>query len=380
MVFHVHDITTPVQFDILNSWIRSFNAFLLISGGVVAGRLYDCGHFYPLLYGGCLLTVFSLFMLSLAKPDHYYQVFLTHGLSTGISGGLTYVPSVVIISQYFSKKRALAMMIIASGASFSTIIHPLMLNSTLTGHLGFGNAVRASAGLEGGLLLITCLIMRTRIPVEKKASVGSKNLLRHLWADWAYVFTVFGLLVFSIGFYFPQFYLQLDATTHNLNKDFLFYSVSHRSIIYEVFSFPALTCYFELLQVDNMITVAMGICAAVVFGMIGLSSIASVVLIAIFYGFFAGSFVALTGPVLVLLSTDLSELGVRMGIAYFFSGTPIGGALLTQRYIWWRPAVFSAVSDVQKLIEKTSSEGSLVQITSLVGSASFVAMVLVLHY
>lgn len=76
------------------SWIGSVNAFLLISGGVVAGRFYDRGYLwasltnlvldigylrgasYTLLYGGSLLTVFSLFMLSLTKPDNYYQVLI----------------------------------------------------------------------------------------------------------------------------------------------------------------------------------------------------------------------------------------------------------------------------------------------------------------
>lgn len=32
-------------------------------------------------------------------------------------------------------------------------------------------------------------------------------------------------MVFSAGFYFPQFYLQLDSTSHHLNKTFSFYAV-----------------------------------------------------------------------------------------------------------------------------------------------------------
>lgn len=76
-----------------------------------------------------------------------------------------------------------------------------------------------------------------------------------------------------------------------------------------------------------MITAATGICAAVVFGMIGLGSVTSVVLIGIIYGFFAGTctcsirtsclnldltmkaVVGLMGPLLVILTDDMSELG-----------------------------------------------------------------------
>ncbi|KAK7056369.1 hypothetical protein VNI00_002923 [Paramarasmius palmivorus] len=347
------------------SWIGSLNAFLLISGGVVAGRLYDRGYFYPLLYGGSLLTVFSLFMLSLAKPNHYYQVFLSQGVGAGLGGGLTYVPSVAITSQYFSKRRALAMTIIASGASIGAIIHPLMLNNTL-GKLGFGNSVRASAGLVAGLLLVSCCVMRTRVAGTQQQATGSATvLLKSIATDWAYVAATLGLMIFSIGFYFPQFYLQLDASTHNLNETFSFYSLvilNFSSALGRVI--PGF--FANQLGVGNMITAATAFSSAVIFGMIGLSTVASVVLIAIFYGFFAGTFVALMGPLMVLLSKDLSEIGIRMGVAFFFSGiggligTPIGGALLTENFIWWRPAVFSGI-------------------TSIVGSACFGIMLIILH-
>lgn len=32
--------------------------------------------------------------------------------------------------------------------------------------------------------------------------------------------------IFTMGFYFPLFYLQLDAVTHGINETFSFYSVS----------------------------------------------------------------------------------------------------------------------------------------------------------
>lgn len=34
------------------------------------------------------------------------------------------------------------------------------------------------------------------------------------------------MTVFATGFYFPLFYIQLDALTHGLDKTFAFYSVS----------------------------------------------------------------------------------------------------------------------------------------------------------
>jgi len=65
--------------------------------------------------------------------------------------------------------------------------------------------------------------------------------------------------------------------------------------------------------------------------------------------FFSGAFVALLVPLIAILTDDLSELGARTGIALFFTGigaligTPIGGAILTDRFIWWRLALFSGI-------------------------------------
>ncbi|KAG7095906.1 hypothetical protein E1B28_006593 [Marasmius oreades] len=330
------------------SWIGSLNACLLISGGVVAGRLYDRGYFYSLLYGGSFLTIFSLFMLSLAKPNQYYQIFLSQGIGAGLGGGLTYIPSVAITAQYFSKKRALAMALITAGGSVGTIVHPIMLNNTLS-RLGFGNAVRASAGLVAGLLVIACCLMRTRTTTRKQPAGNSKAMLKAITTDYAYVAATAGLMLFSIGLYFPQFYIQLDATKHDLNETFVFYSLvilNFANLLGRII--PSLLA--NILGVENMVTASAFACAAVILGMIGLSSIASVVLIALVYGFVSGAFISLSNPLLVLLTSNMSELGLRMGIAYFFSGiagligTPIGGALLTKEFIWWRPALFSGLT------------------------------------
>ncbi|OBZ66095.1 Riboflavin transporter MCH5 [Grifola frondosa] len=326
----------------------SINTFLVISGGLVAGRLYDRGYFYPMLYSGSLLISFSLFMLSLAKPDHFYQIFLSQGLGAGLGTGIIYVPSVAIVSHYFQRRRALAMTIVASGSSFGAVIHPVMLNNMLNNRrFSFGTAIRASAGLVSGLLLVACVLMRTRLPPPQKSAHLGKALVKFS-RDRAYVAATLGLMIFMIGFYFPLFYLQLDAASHGLSKTFSFYSL----VIMNFSSFIgrlASGLVAHKFGVPNMIVGATFCCAVLILGMIGLGSLASVVVIGVIYGFFSGTYVALLPPLMAVLTDDLSELGARMGIAFTFSAvsslvsTPIDGALLTSRFIWWRPALFSGI-------------------------------------
>ncbi|KAJ7230097.1 MFS general substrate transporter [Mycena pura] len=329
------------------AWIGSINAFLVPSGGLIAGRLYDRGYFYHLIIAGSLLLSFSLFMLSLCQPQQLYQIFLAQGLGAGLGAGATYVPSVAIVSHYFKKRRALAMTIVAAGSSLGAVVHPLMLNNTLRSHLGFGNAVRASAGLVSGLLLIACFLMRPRLP-PPAANPPLWKSLKRFSRDGVYILATLGMTTFTVGFYFPLFYLQLDAITHGVNQTLAFYSL----VILNTSSFVGRVTpgfFAQRVGVINIIIAATGCGAVLLFCMIALKSVASVIVIGIIFGYCAGAFVTLMAPLIAVLTEDIGELGLRMGVTFGvvsiagLVGPPLNGALLTGHYVWWRPALFSGL-------------------------------------
>ncbi|KAI0779973.1 MFS general substrate transporter [Fomes fomentarius] len=330
------------------SWIGSINSFMIVAAGLIVGRLYDRGYFYHLLWGGSILESFALFMHSLAKPGAYYQILLSQGIASGLGQGMLYIPTLAVISHYFQRRRALAMTIVATGSSLGAVVHPIMLNNLLNNpSVGFATAARANAGMITGLLFIACLLTRTRLPPSDQA-VNMCIAARRFARDGPYVFASLGMTAFIIGFYFPLFYLQLDALTHGLDKTFSFYAlvILNASACFGRI-FPGFVAH--KLGVGNMLIGACFVCSVLILGMIGLGSVTSVVIIGVVYGFFSGIYVSLLTPYIALLTDDLSELGVRMGISFFcvgigsLVGTPIDGALLTGRYIWWRPAVFSGI-------------------------------------
>ncbi|KAJ7464862.1 major facilitator superfamily domain-containing protein [Mycena galericulata] len=329
------------------SWIGSVNSFIVVSGGLVAGRLYDRGHFHALLYGGCLLLSFSLFMLSLCKPEKYYQIFLAQAIGAGTGAGLVYVPSVAVLAHYFQRRRSIAMTIVAAGSSLGSVVHPIMLNNTFRSGLGFGGAVRASAGLVSGLLLIACVLMRPRLPPLHSQPPFWKSL-RRFGRDTPYILATLALTTFGTGFNFPIFYLQLDAVKHGLSTSFSFYSL----VIMNAASFVARLSsglFVTRLGVINMVAAASGCGAVLILCMIALKTVASFVVIGITYGYCAGIYISLMAPLLEVLTDDMGELGLRIGVAFSVMGIgglvgpPIDGALLTAHYAWWRPALFSGL-------------------------------------
>ncbi|KAJ7796288.1 MFS general substrate transporter [Mycena leptocephala] len=345
--FYVRDYLSQSSSSAI-SWIGSVNALLVISVGLVCGRLYDRGHFHLLVYGGCFIQSFSIFMLSLCQREHLYQIFLAQGIGAGLGAGIVYVPSIAVVSHYFQRRRALAMSIVASGSSFGAVIHPIIFNNTLHTSLGFGNSVRASAALITGLLVLACLLTRPRLPPSQNDPEFWKSV-RRFSHDVPYVLATIGMATFSVAFYFPLFFLQLDAVAHGIDHTFSFYSL----VIMNASSFVGrLTPGFfaHSLGIANMVTASAGCGAVLILGMIGLSNVASVVVLAVLYGFCAGVFITLMSPLVAFLTEDFTELGLRMGVSFAIEGigglvgeAPINGLLLTGNFLWWRPALFSGL-------------------------------------
>lgn len=329
------------------SWIGSLNMFLVTSIGLVSGSLYDRGYFYHLMIVGSLLQSFSLFMLSLSKPDQYYQIFLAQGLGSGIAAGLMFVPSTAIVAHYFRRKRTLVLTFVASGSSLGATIHPIMLNNLLNGPVGFSYGVRASAGLISALLLIACLCMRTRLD-PPTTPVNYIAAARKCIRDIPFILMIAGGFLFQIGFYYPMFFFQLDSIKHGISVTFSFYSLV---ILNASNSVGRVTSGFiaAFTGVPNLAILSTVSCGILNLGLIGLSNLASATVLGVIYGYFAGIYIGIWVPLMADLTPDLSQLGARMGICFCMSGfgsligTPISGALLTSNYIWWIPALFSGV-------------------------------------
>lgn len=101
------------------SWIGSIQAFLLMIVGAVTGPLYDAGYFYYLIATGSFLVVFGLMMTSLCTV--YWQVMLAQAVCIGLGCGCIFVPSVAILPQYFTTRKAFVTGIAAGGSSLGEL-------------------------------------------------------------------------------------------------------------------------------------------------------------------------------------------------------------------------------------------------------------------
>ena len=326
------------------AWIGSLQGFLLFGGGFFSGQLFDRGYFRHLMIGGSLLFVFCSFMLSLAKPHNYYQNFLAQGLGMGIGMGMLFMPSLSIASHYFRRRRALAMGIVLSGGSLGAAIYPIMLNH-LFASVGFAWAVRAQSFLYLGLLIISNLIMKTRLPAGGKKDIDLKGLL----TDVPYLLCTAGSFFVFWGLFVPYFYLQLFCSKHDLPANIVTYGIT----ILNITGVLGRTLPNFMADVFGPFNIAIAtgvITGALVFMLLASKSVAATVVFAVLYGFTSGGFVSVIGPVAATFAKNINEVGTRMGFLTFVSsfamltGSPISGAVLhSPQYFWVRPVVFSAV-------------------------------------
>ncbi|KAF8882756.1 MFS general substrate transporter [Gymnopilus junonius] len=325
-------------------WIGGIQIFLNFSLGAFSGMIFDRGYSKHLMYSSTLLYAISLFCLSLAHQNSYYQIFLTNGVGLGIASGLTYPGSFAITGHYFVKKRPLAVGLVSSGAALGAVIHPIMLNRLINGPVGFHNGVRISAAMNTVLLLVACWLTRTRL-----APKSQQNFLIMKWArEPQYLSLLIGSVFVFLGLFFSPFYLQLDAILHGVPPNFAFYGLS----ILNAASFFGRTVtgyYGRKLGVFNLgasFTTAAGI---VVICLLAVKDITGVVLFSIFFGLFSGGSVSLTNAMIAHISTHPSEVGTRLGIYFGIGGvlglfaSPISGALLTSRYLWTRSILFAGI-------------------------------------
>ncbi|KAI0072189.1 MFS general substrate transporter [Panus rudis PR-1116 ss-1] len=328
------------------SWIGSTQLFFLIATGLPAGKLFDLGYFRHTVITGAILYVFSIFMLSLAHPDKYYQLFLSQGVGMGIGAGMLYMPATAVQARHWTKRRPLAMGIVSSGSSAGGIVYPIMLNQLLhNGHTSFAWAVRASGFLTLGILVLACLLMFPGKPRPRQELPSLKTL----FTDVPYVLTSSQVRVTNIrNGNFVDFYLQLYSILHGVDSTLAFYTLAIMNGA-SVFGRTLPNLLAQRIGLFNTLIPIAIICGVLIIALLGITSAAGIVVFAVLYGFFSGAYVSILSPTAAELSNTPGEVGLRMGVAFFFAaigvltGPPIDGRVLGPTFIWHKAVIFSAV-------------------------------------
>lgn len=198
------------------SWITSLQVWTMTFGGAVFGRLYDSYGPRPLIIGGTIVYVFGLMMTSLAHQ--YYQFILAQSIVASIGSSAAFQASLVAVSTWFYKRRAAALGIMVSGSSLGGVVLPIMMTRMIDAdidNVGFPWTIRAVAFLFLGLLIVTCLTVRARIPPRPRPF--SVKEYAENFRDPNLMLLVVAYFLFFWGMFLPFNYIILQAQDQGMD-------------------------------------------------------------------------------------------------------------------------------------------------------------------
>ncbi|XP_066560698.1 solute carrier family 16 member 6b [Amia ocellicauda] len=150
------------------SWIISICVFVMTFMAPLSSLLSNrYGHRPVVMLGGALV---SLGMITAAFTTSIVEMYLTVGIVSGLGYCLTFLPTVTILSQYFTKRRSLVTAIASTGESFSIFAFAPAF-SALKERIGWQNCLVVIGVLQSSIILCGALLRPIVIkprPVEEE--------------------------------------------------------------------------------------------------------------------------------------------------------------------------------------------------------------------
>jgi MFS family permease len=151
-------------------------------------------------------------MLSLCHA--YWQVLLAQAFCIGIGAGCLFIPSVSILSTYFSTRVGTAIGIAAAGSSLGGVIYPIVFHRLIS-QLGFAWTTRVLGFIILATMVVPNICMRVRVlPAESRSLLDLRA-----FSIPSYSWMVAGFFLGFMGLYMPFFYAQTYAIQEHITSE-----------------------------------------------------------------------------------------------------------------------------------------------------------------
>ncbi|XP_055697556.1 monocarboxylate transporter 13 [Phlebotomus papatasi] len=162
-VLHVEVMETfPQSSAALASWIPAILSALCLVLAPISSALCQRFSCRTVVFVGGVFCALGLTCSYFAT--NLIHLFFTFGVLTGIGGGLSTTPGIIIVSQYFDKHRALANGIVVSGTAAGSFVFPMLIERLIHA-FGFHGTIL----ILGGCMLHVCASASLYRPIETAA-------------------------------------------------------------------------------------------------------------------------------------------------------------------------------------------------------------------
>ncbi|XP_039644261.1 monocarboxylate transporter 7-like [Perca fluviatilis] len=163
------------------SWIVSICVFVMTFNGPLSSVMTNrFGFQLVVMIGGLLIAAGTI---ATSFTNSINQMYITYGLVAGLGYCLTFLPTVTILSQYFSRRRSLVTAVASTGESLSMFaLAPAF--SALKDHVGWRHTMVVIGALQSTIIicgaLLRPIIIKPRATPETKTDGSSPKELEAL--------------------------------------------------------------------------------------------------------------------------------------------------------------------------------------------------------
>lgn len=200
----------------------------------------------------------------------------------------------------------------------------------LVAEVGFPWAVRILGFTALVTLIIPIVVMQQRFKPPQ-----ARQLLDYsAFTDWHFLTFVFGTFVGFTGMYVVFFYLSYFAEASGITDPSLAFYLVPILNAGSVFGRTIPNWLSDKIGPFNIIFPGALVCGIVVLCLLSVHTVGGIVVIALFFGFFSGIFIALPPVLFVALTPDKSKIGTRIGMGFgllgfaTFTGGPGAGGVV----------------------------------------------------
>ncbi|OQD87613.1 hypothetical protein PENANT_c005G03173 [Penicillium antarcticum] len=291
-------------------WIFGSYGFFLYIAGAQTGPIFDTYGSKFVIIPGSIGIVLSMVCFSLS--EEYYQIFLSFSVLGGLSACTLFTPAISTVGHWFNLRRGWATGVACTAGGIGGVLFPLIILYAAP-RIGFPWAIRIIALISAILCVCACLLLKTRLPPNKKA--GASVDFRAL-RDLKYASTTAAVFLVEFAVFIPITYIASYAISVGVDDTMSYLLIPFLN----VGAIPGR--FLPGLVADR---VALWTKAG--------DDLTAVVCYAVFFGFWSGAAISLT-PVCISQVCATDDYGKRTGTTFTISsvgtlvGIPIAGAIL----------------------------------------------------
>lgn len=317
------------------SWIFSIYLSLSFALGVVVGPVFDrIGSRIPLILGTCLSFVG---VMSTANCTKVWQFLLAFSFCLSLGNALIITPLIGVVSQWFSRKRAVAIGIATTGGSLGGIVIPLMLRSLYT-KVGFVWAIRILALFCLGCQLCAIVLATSRDGLTEPSHDEDAKLskfidFRHL-LDLKLSFLIAGTFALELALMSATTFFASYAIKQGVSQSsaYLLLTIFNAAGVLGRWIPGYFADRYGRFNVMVLMLIGFAISILVIWLPFGTHH-GAIYTFAVVGGFSSASILTLT-PVCLAEITPVNEFGLRYGLLYIIVsignlfGVPISAAII----------------------------------------------------